>query len=115
MDTYVSYKVKKKFRHQAFVHIHIPMLFQNQSFYLNIVSVDVETIVSGKKFCTLITLCLKKFSQLKSTVLLVKLHMMEPCVLDWAQGKKPSPFKIVVTVEQKCTKLVSLKQVMIPW
>ena len=40
---------------------------------------------------------------------------MEPCVLDWAQGKEPSPFKIVVTLEQKCTKLVSLKQVMIPW
>ena len=52
--------------------------------------------------CRIVTFHKKVFSQLKSRVLLVKLHMMDPCVPDWAQGKEPmvTPVKIVVTLEQ---------------
>ena len=51
----------KKFRHQALGHIHISYAIPEPRFYLNIVSVDAETIVSGKKFSMLIILCVKSF------------------------------------------------------
>ena len=90
---------KIKFRHQAFVHIQYPMQFQySSSFNLNIDTVDADTTVSGKEFHML--LCKKVLCQLKSRVLLIQLHMMAPCVLDWAQGKEPSAVKIVITLEQ---------------
>ena len=73
------------------------MQFQySSSFCLNIDTVHAETTVSGKEFHML--LCKKVFSQLKSRVLLIQLHMMAPCVLDWAQGKERSPVKIVLTL-----------------
>ena len=33
-------------------------------------------------------------------VILIQLHMMAPCVMDWAQGKETNPVKIVITLEQ---------------
>ena len=57
-------KSKIKFRHQAFVHIHILCNSNSYSsnFRLSIDTVDTETTVCGKEFHMLITFCVKKFS-----------------------------------------------------